>query len=108
MTAERVATRRSDASRGAPHNDADRAFVAVVESGSRVVAAWLRAQMSTSPYATLGVGAFTGYVLGGGISPALGTVVVRGASRAMLADLAGAVLRGVHDGYPGGVDGAAV
>lgn len=78
-----------------------------VERGSRVVAAWLRRQMATRPYATLGAGAAAGYVLGGGLGPRVGLLVLRGASHAMLADVAGAVVRGVTDvGGNGDASGA--
>jgi outer membrane lipoprotein SlyB len=81
--------------------DLDGTLLDVVERGSRVAATWLRRQMVVNPYATLGIGAFAGWVLGGGLSPALGGLVVRGAGRVMLADVAGAVVRGVADANGG-------
>lgn len=86
----------------APHGrSGDGSVSEALETSSRIVAAWLRRQMATNPYATLGAGAVAGYVLGGGLSPRVGSLVVRGATRAMLADMAGAVVRGIADGADG-------
>jgi hypothetical protein len=56
---------------------------------------YLRHQVQDAPYRTLGAVALAGYVLGGGLTPALVRLIALNAGRAMAGNLFAAALRGV-------------
>lgn len=69
-----------------------RSLLAAIEQLSASASDALREQMNERPYAALGVGLIAGYVVGGGLSLRLATLLAATAGRATMAQL---VARGV-------------
>src|SRR5262245_8708264 len=64
-----------------------RDLIAAIEAFSSDLGAAVREQMEQRPYVTLGLGFLAGYVLGGGLSFKVGTLLLGAAGRAALASV---------------------
>jgi 1,4-dihydroxy-2-naphthoyl-CoA synthase len=69
-----------------------RELLSAIEQLSASASDALRTQLDRRPYATLGAGLVAGYVIGGGLSLRLATILAAAAGRATIAQL---VARGV-------------
>ena len=67
-----------------------------VEQGSGELIKLLREQLDRRPYATLGAGLATGFVLGGGLTLRLTSTLMAVAGRVAMANFVSAALRGMQ------------
>jgi hypothetical protein len=67
-----------------------------VEQGSGEIIKLLREQLDRRPYATLGAGLATGFVLGGGLTLRLARTLMAVAGRVAMANFLSAALRGTQ------------
>jgi hypothetical protein len=67
-----------------------------VEQGSGEIIKLLREQLDRRPYATLGAGVATGFVLGGGLTLRLTSGLIAIAGRVAMANFVSAALRGTQ------------